>query len=267
MYGYEKRNTSYVFESSIKNINYESHLHKEIELLYVKQGSLLIHSNFTQYDLNKGDIYIAFPNTVHEYISAGETNCMLWIFNSDVIKDFSNEIKRKVPINPIINNCDLHQDIKYAIKAFSSRTNLSTDNHLCRAFISLIMSHVLNHLEFNEVSNSGDGDWILDLLLFLNERFTEKLSLNKIASHVGVSRYYLSRTFSAKMGCSIPDYVNKLRIAYAIELIKHTDDTIGEIAYKSGFESMPTFFRSFRKNGLSSPNSYRIVNNVKAQPR
>ncbi len=259
MYGYEMRNTSYSFNSSIKNINYDSHLHKEIELLYVNEGSLTIQSNFIQYNIEKGDMYISFPNTVHECESNGETTCMLWIFNSEMIKDFSSEIKRNIPTSPIIRRDALHSDVLYSIEAFITRKNLTIDSHLCRSFLSLIMSHVLSTLEFTTISNTTDTDWMLGLLLFLNDNYTDKLTLNIIASKVGVSRYYLSRTFSAKMGCSIPDYINKLRISNAIELIKHTDETISEIAYKCGFESMPTFFRSFRKNGLPSPNSFRIT--------
>ncbi len=259
MNSYEMRKSIFSFYFS-KNTNYEAHLHKEVEILYVIAGQHTVQSNFAQYILNPGDLYISFPNTVHECKSEVNSSSLLWIFNSDIIRDFSSEINRKTPITPILRKAQLHDDILYAISAFSNRDILNEDCLLCRAFLSLMMSHILDNLDYKYISINNNEDWMFSLLIYLNERYGDSLSLDKISSHIGVSRYHLSRTFSAKMGCSIPDYINKLRVAKAIELLKHTDNTVTEIAYSSGFESMPTFFRAFKKNGLPSPKIIRKSN-------
>ncbi len=263
MYGYETRNINFYFSPTIENIEYESHLHKEVELLYVLDGNVTIQSNYIQYSMYPGDFYISFPNTVHECKSVGETHCMLWIFNVDIIKDYSVELKRRYPIVPILRKEQFHADLHYAIKAFNTRPDLTEDTLLSRAFLSLMMSHIIDNLQYSHIGSGNNEDWMMELLLYLNDRYSDVLTLDKIASHVGVSRYHLSRTFSAKIGCSIPDYINKLRIAKAIEFINHSDDTITEIAYKCGFESMTTFFRTFKKNGMPTPTTIRKNNKKK----
>ncbi len=256
MLSYEHRDYSFYFNPDIDGLATASHLHREVEMLYLLEGSMEVALNATTYRLEKGDLFIAFPNVAHEYLNAQNSRCMLWIFDSGILGDFVGEIKRKALNNPVIKASEIHADINYAIYSFRLLGTLYESNHLSRAYLSLIMAHVIN--DHNTVDIKDDySEWLSKLLYYINEHFCEHISLDMLSTQVGVSRYHLSRTFASKMNCNVTTYINNLRVQKAVELIRYSDKALTEIAFECGFESMPTFFRSFKKSGIASPKTLR----------
>ncbi len=93
--------------------------------------------------------------------------------------------------------------------------------------------------------------------LFLNPR----LKLSDVARLVGTNRTYLSRFFNQENGFTFYDYVNNLRIKYAENLLLTTQDSLVEIAEKSGFNSLSTFRRVFESLHHCTPNVFRNNSN------
>lgn len=83
------------------------------------------------------------------------------------------------------------------------------------------------------------------------------LSLNMVAEQVGIHPSYLSRLFKENLGVSFLDYLGELRVERAKELLRGTELAVKEIAQRIGFQSMPTFFRVFKKYCGMSPGQYR----------
>ncbi len=258
MQSYELRDDRFYFSSSINNLKTAPHLHREVELIYIEEGELEIRCSSTEYLLEKGDLFVAFPNVVHEYIESRENKCMMWIFDGAILGDLFTELKRKMLMNPVVKASHQHDDVKYGIYSFKELGVLRNADYLSKAYLSLIMVHVVGDLETTDIGGDDHNEWMSELLYYINEHFCEQLSLEKLSSTVGVSKYHLSRTFATKMNCSIPNYINKLRVQKAVEMVQYTDETITEIAFSCGFESMPTFFRAFKKEGLPSPKTVRI---------
>lgn len=88
---------------------------------------------------------------------------------------------------------------------------------------------------------------------FLNSR----LKLSDVASAVGSNRSYVSHYFNQELGSTFFDYVNNLRIEYACELLKNTNDSIDSIAMSSGFNSPSTFYRVFQQVKSCTPSNFR----------
>jgi AraC-like DNA-binding protein len=80
-----------------------------------------------------------------------------------------------------------------------------------------------------------------------------------VAAFAGYSKYYFSRTFRDYFGISFSDYVLVKRINQAANLLVHTDRAIGDVAKDSGFGSIATFNRIFRKHKNCTPTRYRAI--------
>ena len=75
------------------------------------------------------------------------------------------------------------------------------------------------------------------------------LSLVTLCEMVGTNRTYASRAIKNAKGCSFPDYVNRLRLEYAVEIMRNTpkgDLVIQNVAVQCGCGSIQTFYRYFR---------------------
>jgi AraC-like DNA-binding protein len=89
------------------------------------------------------------------------------------------------------------------------------------------------------------------------DRFKEKLSIGSISRAVGLSEDYFSKLFKRTTGVAFTEHVTQLRVSHAKEVLAATDLGIAEIAYESGFESVPHFNRMFKRSEKMAPRFFR----------
>ena len=92
---------------------------------------------------------------------------------------------------------------------------------------------------------------------YINNNFSEDISLTSVAERFFISPCYLSRTFKRVTGSSFAEYVNGVRIKEASRLLLKTDKSISDIAISVGFKSTTHFGRAFKALVGISPLSYR----------
>ncbi|MFI3206807.1 MAG: AraC family transcriptional regulator, partial [Clostridia bacterium] len=227
------------------------------ELIYVKKGKLNVKNNFKEYTLQEGDFYIVFPHIIHEYLDTSENSdtCM-WIFDSSFISEYSSVFKNYSVLNPVVSIDN--EDVSYCVKQFISREELINENIISKAFFTIILSNIVQNIQIDNTKKTETNEWISDLLKFLSENFTKKISLDEVSKDIGVSKYHISRRFKLAIGCSFTEYINTMRVNFAKDLLKTSEKSITEIAFECGFESLTSFFRAFRELDLQSPKQYRL---------
>jgi AraC-like DNA-binding protein len=98
---------------------------------------------------------------------------------------------------------------------------------------------------------------IMDAMYFIEQNYTENLRLSDVANKIGFSEGHFSRLFSAQVGVSFSNYLINIRIRHAKELLINTEDSISEIALKTGFGSGDYLSASFSKYEKTSPTAFR----------
>lgn len=92
---------------------------------------------------------------------------------------------------------------------------------------------------------------------YINEHFTEPLTLEKVAEVVFVSPSYLSRLFSNEVGMGFMEYVTQLRLEKAKQLLGEKDAKVFEVGEKVGYDNPQYFSRIFKKYTGISPTEYK----------
>ncbi|MDO3411916.1 response regulator [Saccharibacillus sp. CPCC 101409] len=92
---------------------------------------------------------------------------------------------------------------------------------------------------------------------FIRKHYTQDLTVEMLAEHVGKTPNYFSHRFKREFGVSFKEYVTRLRIAKAKELILHTNDLLYEISEQIGFADYIYFTQVFKKIEGCSPASLR----------
>ena len=92
---------------------------------------------------------------------------------------------------------------------------------------------------------------------FINEHQTEELSLGQVAKAVNMSTFYFCKMFKKITGINFTDYLSRVRIEKAKNLLLNPNLRISEIAYEVGFQSLTHFNRVFKKIIGQSPTQYR----------
>lgn len=92
---------------------------------------------------------------------------------------------------------------------------------------------------------------------FIQEHQTEDLSLGDVAKAVNTSTFYFCKMFKKYTGLNFTNYLSRLRIEKAKNLLLNPNLRVSEIAYEVGFQSLTHFNRVFKKIIGQSPTEYR----------
>ena len=92
---------------------------------------------------------------------------------------------------------------------------------------------------------------------FILENQAEDLSLGMVAKAVNMSTFYFCKMFKRATGLNFTDYVSRVRVEKARNLLLNRNLRISEIAYEVGFQSLTHFNRVFKKITGQSPTEYR----------
>ena len=92
---------------------------------------------------------------------------------------------------------------------------------------------------------------------YLDEHYTEKISLDELAIHFFINKYYLTKIFKETYGTTINSYIIAKRITRAKQMLRFTDMTLEEIAIAVGMNGGNYFSRMFKKIEGISPREYR----------
>lgn len=92
---------------------------------------------------------------------------------------------------------------------------------------------------------------------YLDEHYTEKISLDELAARFFINKYYLTKIFKETYGTTINSYLIAKRITRAKQMLRFTDKTLEEIAVAVGMNGGNYFSRMFKKIEGISPRKYR----------
>ncbi|WP_197031781.1 helix-turn-helix transcriptional regulator [Paenibacillus massiliensis] len=91
----------------------------------------------------------------------------------------------------------------------------------------------------------------------LEERYTERITLEELARAYSRSKFVLSREFKRYIGISLQEYIILHRITAAKNLLKHTELTVTEIAAQVGIDNPSHFINLFKAREELTPLAYR----------
>lgn len=132
--------------------------------------------------------------------------------------------------------------------------------------IELLCEVIGRHQAGDLVPTRGDGDLsaadtrrVLAARRMIDERWTEKLTLDGIARACGLNRSKLSRGFRELFSCSVADALAARRLSQASRLLLTTDLPVSLVGYEAGYLNNASFARAFGRRFGRTPSSYRSL--------
>jgi len=257
MYGfYQSHQDDFSCRETINNC-YPAHLHKQVEIIYIRSGTLKSTINGNETLLLPGDMSICFPNTVHSTESIGESSAILIIFDAKLVGAFSNELLNHYPEVPFIKKDCISESIKSCFDMILHNCTHKQDLRISIGYLYILLGNLSSTLKLIKNKNVDLQDTCRVILEFINNHFTEDISLESLSNSLNISKYYISHIFSEKIRTSFPAYLNRCRIDYAKSLLRNTSDSVTQIGFDCGFNSSRTFYRAFKECYQMTPLEYR----------
>lgn len=98
---------------------------------------------------------------------------------------------------------------------------------------------------------------IVGIVRYMQEHLKEEISLNVLADEFHLSAQYISQLFKNEIGVNFLAYLTNIRMEQAKKLLLSSDDTVAEIAEKSGYADYRVFTKAFKKAEGVTPSQYR----------
>ena len=115
----------------------------------------------------------------------------------------------------------------------------------------------LSDASFNKETISYNSRRIESIMEYVNNNFSQNITLKDAAKIAGMTEVSLSRFFKLRTGKTFIDTLNDVRLGHASRMLIETTQSVNEIAFKCGFNNMSNFNRIFKKKKDSTPKEFR----------
>jgi AraC family transcriptional activator of pyochelin receptor len=127
---------------------------------------------------------------------------------------------------------------------------------LCEA-VHLLATDALVPVATDGVLSLADSRRLVDARRIIDERWSEKLTLDGLARACGINRAKLTRGFRELYRCTVAEALAERRLAEASRRLLTTDLPVSKIGYESGYLNNASFARAFGRRFGVSPSEYR----------
>ncbi len=110
---------------------------------------------------------------------------------------------------------------------------------------------------FAKVQVSSDSRRVLKVKDYINTHINDELRLDQLADIVGMTPTAFSRFFKQHTGKNLSEYIIDIRLGHAARCLVDTSDSVSEICWNCGFNTLSNFNRLFRKRKGCSPTEFR----------
>ncbi len=250
--------------------HFESHVHSAVEIILPSQGTSVYRLPNEEYHVAPGEILIIPSNQLHELVEKEGIIRYLILFEPGPLFSLLDMQQAYQVTHHIIylhDHGETHQQVEGLLHQmvdcyFQHRPMWNTQcySYLLQAYALMAGQFVQNpDPAFDKAYRSIDAEIMNMAINYLDEHFVEDVPLEKVAAFAGYSKYYFSRAFKNYFGISFYDYLLDRRLNKAVDLLIHTGKPIGTVATESGFGSIATFNRIFRKHKNCTPTKYRVI--------
>jgi xylan 1,4-beta-xylosidase len=245
------------------------HWHQEMEIIYLVQGELQVNIENQRYHLQKENLVLINTNEVHSFQQTDKENLAIVIqLDLKRFKGYYPQIEKTHFFCNSLLDKNAHE--KYIIlKKFLSKILHVYDQKEPGFIIELniIIQQIILHLirgfektvinEENLEKSSDNLKRLERILKYIDEHYTEKITLDEIAKSEYISTYYFSHFFKDKMGMTFQTYLKHVRLKKAHNMLLETDEKIVDIAHKSGFANSQMFASYFKEEFGMTPTQLR----------
>lgn len=251
-------------EKSVRNDEWsmiDLHSHSHYEIYFLQKGNRTFFLSNALYHLSAPVLIIIPPHTLHKTEGSAFERCNLNVSES-YLNDFQKHVLSEKALSVIKLNAKQDNELSSIFERM--RTTNKRSKH-SEAILNSLFSYsilFLNDLSSETLSSSVSEEkavspMMLKIIEYLNNNFSQKISLLDISEKFYISKGTLIYNFNKYLKCSPIDYLLSIRIAKAKEFLQRTNKSINEISELCGFSSANYFGLIFKQKEKLSPLSYR----------
>ena len=266
--------STYHIENAERSFQIPVHWHDEFEIIYVRSGFLTVSISGESYIGKTGEAFVVSPGNLHLMGSqSGTVDYYTFLFPLKYISFCTDDMldeKLLEPLNsghlmicPRVN--DTAKELcEQLIKIYEAKNDESESKITTQVRTKIILLQFILEMWKKgfviENDTSGRNTVEKEMVSYIQQNFTGKISLREFGEQFHLSEKYISRYFKEHFHITLSQYVTYLRLEHAKQLLQDTDIPVTDVAMQSGYQNVSYFIRSFQKAYAVSPLKYRKNN-------
>jgi YesN/AraC family two-component response regulator len=254
------------------------HCHQGMEFLYVYQGSGQIVVNRKVYPIQSGTFLYLQPYQLHHIQVAVNPDAP---YERTIIALEPTAFEHYFALFPHLNVyfqhlwynemeeqvLQLKDQISYINPLFQHHQAVISNSqpHAKQDNFALLMLQVFQFLYSNKLGDPNEIGlnpqrqirYSEKIMNWLEGHYSEAISLDRLAEHTHISKYYVSRIFKQETGATLMEYILARRIRQACLLLTTSNKGIEQISIEVGMNNFPYFCQAFKKLVGKTPMNYR----------
>ena len=218
----------------------------EYRLLYCVRGGGELICEGESYPIESGSLYLLAAERAASatLVDPSKSECYTVCFDTSMLTEEGRQLLPRL-VDPLYHTRGLSPSVIRLIEKFDEA--MSMPRREAALFMKLHLTELLARLSYFSPREAGeDGSLGARVKQYVDSHLTASLSLDELARHFFVSKFYLCRSFKSHTGMSVQSYVRAERIALADALIQG-GETASSAAYRVGFGDYSSFFRTYKK--------------------
>ncbi|MGE6513422.1 AraC family transcriptional regulator [Lysinibacillus sphaericus] len=246
------------------------HWHKEIQFVYVKEGSVQYRVGADEIVLKQGEGVFVNASCLHEAKPSDKEQAKIYCVNVDpkLLGGHEGSIMATKYVLPYVTtnrlpfvklSGELAQAVESAAVLLKER-ELFFEMKVWRELLLIwetILTQSLLTEERMTPSVIVQHERAKEMLDYLHSHYQEKITLENLAAHVFLSRAECSRFFKKIVGMTPFTYILHYRLRKSMELLRDSEQSVTTIAVSTGFSTVSYYIERFKDYTGYSPHVYR----------
>lgn len=234
-----------------------SNIHENIEILAFFDGVGSVRCNQDLYEVGAGDTVVVNSFVEHQIVYAEKPVGSCIIIDAGFCKINGVDIHR-LNFTPFIHDGELTRLVLLLREEYNKKGPFRDTAIKC-ALINLLLYLCRNFSQQREDAMTLGNKSIESVCMavdYIKSSFDKRISVDKVADAVNLSRYYFMREFKRITGHTVIEYINLIRCERAVELLMCGKYNVKEIAVRLGYDDVSYFTKMFKKTTSHLPSDF-----------
>jgi len=272
---------NHVRASIVQIVNRNTHIHQALELGLVLEGDATVHIGGKSFPITKGSLFFFNANEPHEIIASSQSGVRVAYLqvSGAFCREYLNCFRDLELLKNDLSGC-LTKDQKLEL------TNLMLDtleDYMCQeegdfhalrciSNICQLYAKLLSYVPYRQITESAylsrnkKMARLSRITDYINNNYSEKITLETLAQREGVTPTYLSHFIRDNLHMTLQAYVSSVRFERAVKLLRSTTMCLTDISVVSGFSDVKYLTRMLEKQFGTSAKECRALLHSQMEP-
>lgn len=243
-----------------------THLHQDLELIYILKGDVDVLVDNKNYALFENDFILINSNKKH-WIKSGKEEVLglRFLIDYQMLTEYMKTDHILFWCNTVTDNDEdyalLRKNMDQILSLYFEETEAEKFRvrSLMNEMLYILTSNFMVKTDTQKMGllNDQEDARIIEIRNYILTNYQKQLSLNDLAEQMHLSSAHLSRYIKQSFGISFLEYLNNVRLFHAVDDLVYSNKKIINIAIDNGYPTPTAFNKAFRECYQMTPSEYR----------